>query len=385
MYEELLEKNKKFIQELTQYRSYETEIKTIIQTLNAEKIITISGLSYCGKTQVIHSLLKKTKSFNSTFYFNAFLDSYKSIKNREDMTILFDLYVRVHDIPKIIVLQNTHKIEGIVSFITDLYKTKKYKIILIWNTLSIEWSKKMEIFPQWIDVHSYIWSSISGIPAVRVIPNIKLKQTVLHSIRNDTLLHEVIQLYTIKNTHALIGVLSYLAQLEEYQSLREIHRNINQRWLDISLLTMIDYINAVLKAKILSRVYLYDIKNTNTIESKAVYYFWDVWLRSSFDSEFHPIENLLYLELKMRHYNISWGINGRFQFALRAQKWNNILSIAVDQSWEKNEIRKIARKLEKIWDASRKYVIVENKNSLGMRKFMEGSVEILEITDFLRK
>ena len=148
---------------------------------------------------------------------------------------------------------------------------------------------------------------------------------------------------------------------------------------------MIDYINAALNTKLLSRCYLYDVKNSHTITSKAQYFFWDVGIRRAFDDSVDLTENLLYIELRRNAYHVSAWLNGRFQFAFYAEKNGKKISIALDTSQDKNEIRKTARKLEKIWDTSQKFVIVKNKNSLTMRKFVEESVQIIELREILEK
>ena len=61
-----------------------------------------------------------------------------------------------------------------------------------------------------------------------------------------------------------------------YYSLREIHRSLAQHGIDVSLITMIDYINASLNTKFLSKCERYDVKNNNTINSKAQYFFGDI-------------------------------------------------------------------------------------------------------------
>ena len=385
MFEDILDKNSQFITEQKLYRSFDKEVENCVSILNTDRIVTISWLRHTWKTQMIHSLLKKTQSFSSSFYFNWELDELKSIKNREDMTILFDLFVRIWNIPKIVILQNINHISKIKSFITDLYKTGKYKIILIGNTLHVDGAKNIEVFPLWIDIQKISNTHLWGLPPVRIVPDITYKRFLLQNMRSDILMQEIIKVYTVKNIWSLTWLLNYLAWNDTCQSLREIHRNLSNHWLDISLLTMIDYINACVTAKILSRCYMYDIKNNNTITSKAKYYFWDVWLRSSFDTSFHPLENLLDLEFKMHWYDVSWWINGRFSFAFYAKKWDKILATTLDESWDKSEIRKTARKLEKIGDSSQKFVIVQNKNSLWMRKFVEWFVRIVELSEFLRE
>ncbi len=385
MYRELLDKNLKFISQQKCYRSYDTQTNSLTELLNEKKIVTISWLRHSWKTKLIYSLLSKTQNFSSTFYYNSELDTLGVIQNGDDFIILFDLYVRIHGIPKIIVLQNTNNIVGIKSLISRFFKTKKYKIIVVGNNIKIESVPDIELFP--LGITESIEKSFYGwIPEVRVIPDFEYKDFLLTALKHDIISRDILESYSIKNIALFYKVIWYLAQSREYQSLREIHRNLKAHHIDISLLTLIDYINAALNTKFLSKCHRYDIKNSNTISSKAQYFFGDVWLRKSFTHESIDLtENLLYIELLSKWYSVSGWINGKFTFDFYAQKDNKILAIHLDNSWEKWEIRKSARKLAKLWDKIDKYVVVTNKNSLTMRKFEESWVQIVELLELVEK
>jgi predicted AAA+ superfamily ATPase len=383
MYENLLERNQKFIQDIKCYRSYDSELLQLIKVLNNKKIATISGLRHTGKTNLVFTLLQKTQSFESSFYYNSELDTLWTVKTHEDFIVLFDLYVRIHGIPKIIILQNTNNIEWIKTLISKLYSTKKYKIIIVWNNIKIEWVTDIEIYPLWMSQN--IEESLYGwIAEVRIPKDNHYKDFLLSTLKHDILSRDILESYNIKNISLFYSVIWYLAQTPWYYSLREIHRNLADHNIDVSLITMIEYINAALTTKFLSKCERYDIKNDNIISSKAQYFFGDVWLRKSFSWDMIDLrENLIYIELLRKWYNVTWWINGRFTFEFYAKKWGKTISLAIDNSSGKLEIRKTARKLAKLWDNSQKYVIVQNKNSLTMRKFEESWVKIIEIWELI--
>jgi predicted AAA+ superfamily ATPase len=383
MYENLLERNQKFIQDIKCYRSYDSELLQLIKVLNNKKIATISGLRHTGKTNLVFTLLQKTQSFESSFYYNSELDTLWTVKTHEDFIVLFDLYVRIHGIPKIIILQNTNNIEWIKTLISKLYSTKKYKIIIVWNNIKIEWVTDIEIYPLWMSQN--IEESLYGwIAEVRIPKDNHYKDFLLSTLKHDILSRDILESYNIKNISLFYSVIWYLAQTPWYYSLREIHRNLADHNIDVSLITMIEYINAALTTKFLSKCERYDIKNDNIISSKAQYFFGDVWLRKSFSWDMIDLrENLIYIELLRKWYNVTWWINGRFTFEFYAKKWGKTISLSIDNSSDKLEIRKTARKLAKLWDNSQKYVIVQNKNSLTMRKFEESWVKIIEIWELI--
>jgi predicted AAA+ superfamily ATPase len=68
--------------------------------------------------------------------------------------------------------------------------------------------------------------------------------------------------------------MSYLANNNIFLSLRDLQKNLDNV-INISLKTTIDYVDFSLQAKILKRVYKFDIKTNKPITSKAKYYFTD--------------------------------------------------------------------------------------------------------------
>jgi predicted AAA+ superfamily ATPase len=69
-------------------------------------------------------------------------------------------------------------------------------------------------------------------------------------------------------------VIIYIANINIFTSLRELQREI-EKIENISLKTLIDYIDFSIKSKIIKQVYQYDIKKDKIISSKSKYYFTD--------------------------------------------------------------------------------------------------------------
>jgi len=385
MYQELIEKNRVSIAEKKSFRSFGGELKILLWELNEKKIVTISGLRHTGRTSLVSEAIKKSNSLDRTFYFNAELDALWVIRNKDDFIILFDMYVRIYWVPKIIVLQNMNNITGIKSLIWQFISTKKYKIILVGNNIKVEWVRDLEVFPLAIWENSenniYWW-----IPEVRILPDNSYKDFVLWALKNDIIMVDIIESYGIKNITLFYKVIWYLAQCEDHLSVREIHRNLTDHHIGISHLTLIDYINAAVTTRLLSKCYQHDLKTWKDISSKIRYYFGDSWIRKSFHNSASLLcKNSLYLDFLQKWYTVKWWINGRFYFDFIAEKWSKVFHICFSASQDKSEIRKTARKLAKIWTVSKKYLIIENKNTLGMRKFIEDDVQIIEFSELIWK
>jgi len=129
--EQLLEKNHKFLFEKKIFFSQKQPLKDLVEALNSKKIAIVSGMRYSGKTKFVRDMIEKTDAKDEVFYYNSEVDTLSRIKHTDDLKVLLELHKKVYTNPKIIVLQNISKIEGIKDYIGDLYKEKKYKIIIV--------------------------------------------------------------------------------------------------------------------------------------------------------------------------------------------------------------------------------------------------------------
>ena len=75
MFQDILERNKVYIQNQKLYFPLDQEVIRAVHILNEQKIFTLSGLRHTGKTKLVHALLKKTQSFDQCFYFNGDIDT----------------------------------------------------------------------------------------------------------------------------------------------------------------------------------------------------------------------------------------------------------------------------------------------------------------------
>ncbi len=386
MYQDLITKNRDYIRAIKVYRSYGDKIQNLANWLNNSSIVTLTWLRHTGRTGLVRSMLEKTWKIDECFYYNDELDVLGWIKNKDDFIILFDLYVRIYWVPKIIVLQNMNNIEWIKDLIMQLYKTKKYKILLVWNNIQIQWVVNIELFP--LNITENKEKNIRWwLPTVRIAPENEYKDILLTSLRNDILLTDIIESYNIKNVSLYNNVIWFLSENHDYKSVREIHRNLWENQIEISHLTLIDYLSAAINTRLLSKCYRYDMKAGKVISSKIQYYFWDVWIRKSYtaSSNYNFNQNLLYLDLLSKWYIIHWWINWKFIFDFYVQKWESKICLHFESSSDKSEIRKTARKLAKIDSPALKYVIVENKEKIQwMRKFEEQWVQIIELYEFIQ-
>jgi len=385
MLQENIESQRIFLSSQIAFRDYHREIALILEYLNTSKIVTISWVRYSGKTALISNFIKKTWRGEDYFYFNSELDALWQIMEKQALITLMDAHIRIHWTPKIIILQNTNNIVWIKHFIHSLFKANKYKIILIGNSIKVQWVNDIELFPMRITKESFSEKLYWGLPLVRIAWNAHYKESLLRSFRNDLITKEILESYNIKNLTLFHRVIAYISLITEYHSLRELHRNASLYGIEISLLTFTDYINAAVTTKLLRKSHRYDVKHDNLISSQVQYFFWDVWLRYTLSEERVDYrENILMLELLSRGFDVSAWINGTFTFEVYATSNKTTIAIAFEQSRDKKSIRKTARKLAKLPENISKYVLIDTPISeLWMRKSVEQWVEILELETLL--
>lgn len=369
------------------YKIDKNIIKNTINTLNNDKLVIVSWMRKIWKVNFIKNLINKTKTNNNYFYFNKADDLENKIKNNLDVLNLLNDYVQLYKIPKIIILQNISKIEWIKNFISYLYKNK-YKVILLWNDIKISWIKEIEIKnniylnEENINNKLLYWN----INIINDIEDIRSKKNILKILTNDIFLNSIFKDFSVKSIDLYIFTITFLAEYNSFNSLREIQKELNQIN-KISLKTVIDYIDFSIQAKIIKKCYKYDLKNSKIINSKIKYYFNDNWIRNSL-ANFNLknkilIENLIFNILDFNNYDIYSGLNWKFEFSFYWEKADENIFIHISESKNKDELKKEINKLNKIKINWVKYLLVKDLKKLKIKKIKYDSVIILEINNFL--
>jgi len=425
----LLKSNRAFLQNKKVLFKNSQKIKSIVDILNKDRVVLISGMRFAWKTKFLCEMIEKTGIWEKAFYFNKELDNTWRIKTSEDLESLIEAHTKTYQAPKILILQNISKIEWIKSFIGKVYEEKLYKLVIVWNNLKIEGIQEIEIHnvetPKLIRNDEQGKSNIKeimqygSIEEVALLKDSYLRGFILENIKTSIIAKDIVYAYSIKNSFLYNQTLSFLSSIDEFISLREFNRRLEEASIDISLITTIDYINFTLNSKLVKRMYRYDLKLRKEITSKAKYYFSDTGLRnaihgSSLNSKI-LIENLIYNEITKKGYSIQWWIYGRFEFDFLATPWawmkDEDLYIHISKESDKNEIQKEARKLAKaipeqkkiktdidIFSEApighgevekevprdiRKILLVKNLSDISIRKKNISWVEIIDLDEFI--
>ncbi|MDD3646318.1 MAG: AAA family ATPase [Candidatus Gracilibacteria bacterium] len=383
---ELINKNKSYIGNIKITKNNLNYIKNIVNKLNKEKIIIISGIKNVGKTQVISEMIKKTKIESNFFYFNNNLDNVNIIKNDIDLKNMINIEVNFNKDIKYIFLQNISKIENIKDLIIYLYKSD-FKVILIGNDIKIPNIQEIEIKNS---INEDIEKDIiyGNLGNTYYLNDTNFKKEYINLIKDNILLNQIFCLKSVKNINLYNLIITKLALLEKDISLREFHRDI-EKVNNISLVTMMDYIDFSIQEKIIKRVEFFDFK-TNTIKvNKVRYYFCDNGFRNcltNFDlSRQLLIENIIFVLLNYNNYNIYTGVNGVFEINFYAKKEDKEIIVYLSEQKEKNNIKKEIKKLQKIAGTIKKYLVVEKETKYNFKETTFGDVEIVTIEELIKK
>jgi predicted AAA+ superfamily ATPase len=102
-----------------------------------------------------------------------------------------------------------------------------------------------------------------------------LKENYVELIKNDILLHDIFNAFSVKNIDLYNYTISFLSKNNIFLSLRELQKQLDENK-SISLKTTMDYIDFSIQAKIIRKMYKFDLKTNKYISSRAKYFFSDL-------------------------------------------------------------------------------------------------------------
>jgi Predicted ATPase (AAA+ superfamily) len=167
-----------------------------------------------------------------------------------------------------------------------------------------------DIYHGWAEYTVY-----GGLPLILSMQTDEQKSNYLQHLLKETYLKDIIARNKIGKSQELNDLMLILASaagsLTNPTKIVQTFKSIVNS--SISINTVLNYIDYLKDAFILTEVNRYDIKGRKYIGSPNKYYFEDIGLRNSLlnfrqTEENHIMENIIYNELRFRGYNIDVGI-----------------------------------------------------------------------------
>ncbi len=247
----------------------------------------------------------------------------------------------------------------------------------------------------WVEYITY-----GGLPLVVAMKNDERKTAYLKEQQKNVYINDVIERNGIKNDAELVSLVeiisSSIGSLSNPKKLSDTFKST--AGLNIDPKTISAYLKYLEEAFLIEKVERYDVKGKKYMSTPYKFYFTDLGLRNSFINfrqyeETHIMENVIYLELKRRGYNVDVGViefrerkekeltYKQLEIDFIANKGNNKIYIQSAFSMPNEEkINQEERPLLKVNDSFKKIIIVKDYIK---RTRNENGIITMSIFDFL--
>ena len=210
--------------------------------------------------------------------------------------------------------------------------------------------------------------------------------TIVKDIYNSTIFSDIVRRNQVKKIDQLERVVKYtFNNIGNTFSAKSISNYFKSEQIKIDNETVYSYLEKLQKAYILHKCSRYDLQGKNILKTQEKFYLADVSLRYSVlgytvDSVASSLENIVYLELKRRGYDVYIGKIKDKEIDFVATKQNEKIYVQVTQEIksEKTQKRECEQLLE-IRDNYPKYVVMADDFAGGN---YEG-IKTMNIVDFL--
>lgn len=210
--------------------------------------------------------------------------------------------------------------------------------------------------------------------------------TIVKDIYNSTIFSDIVRRNQVKKIDQLERVVKYtFNNIGNTFSAKSISNYFKSEQRKIDNETVYSYLEKLQKAYILHKCSRYDLQGKKILKTQEKFYLADVSLRYSelgytVDSVASSLENIVYLELKRRGYNVYIGKTKDKEIDFVATKQNEKIYVQMTQEIksEKTQKREYEQLLE-IRDNYPKYVVMANDFAGGN---YEG-IKTMNIVDFL--
>ena len=210
--------------------------------------------------------------------------------------------------------------------------------------------------------------------------------TIVKDIYNSTIFSDIVRRNQVKKIDQLERVVKYtFNNIGNTFSAKSISNYFKSEQRKIDNETVYSYLEKLQKAYILDKCSRYELQGKNILKTQEKFYLADVSLRYSVlgytvDSVASSLENIVYLELKRRGYNVYIGKTKDKEIDFVATKQNEKIYVQVTQEIKSEKTQKrVCEQLLEIRDNYPKYVVMADDFAGGN---YEG-IKTMNIVDFL--
>lgn len=342
-------------------------LKLIIETLGAQKSNGPDQILYINKESLDYDFIKDYKDLHN--YVKA---SFKSVEGSK--YLLVDEIQEIHDWEKAISSlfsegdidifltgSNAHLLSSeIATLISGRFVEFPVYTLSFEEFLLFRGKNKKDM-----DTEFPIYLKFGGLPAIHHFDfDEEVVYQYISSLYNTILLKDVIKRNNVRNVHLLENITRYVFDnVGNIFSAKKISDYVKSQKMKVGTETIQNYISYILSTFALHKVARYDIKGKRILEIHEKYYLGDIGMRHALlgykaADISGVLENIVYLELKRRGYQIYIGKFGNREIDFIAEKENRKMYIQVTYMLSSPEtIEREFSALRSIKDNYPKYVI----------------------------
>ncbi len=191
--------------------------------------------------------------------------------------------------------------------------------------LDFRWKNWQEVKAEFYNYIKFWW-----LPAIH---NMDFKEEMIYSyiswVFHSILFKDIVSRYSIRNSSLLLDIFKFLSDnIWNVVSSKKISDYLKNEKINISVDTLREYLWYFQNTFLLDKVQRYDLKWKKLLDLHEKYYIWDLWFRNYllwykiWDIS-QLLENIVYLELKTRWYEITiWKISDLEVDFIAKKDWN---------------------------------------------------------------
>lgn len=402
-------------------------LNQLISAKNDGLIKVVTGIRRCGKSYLLDPIFKNhllSTGVDENHIIKLELDKTQNLKYRDSKTL--DEYIRSQIKDKdnyYIILDEIQLVEEFEFVLNGLLYEKNIDIYVTGsNSKFLSSDIITEFRGRGESIHVYplsfseflsafngdkldAWTeyvNYGGLPLVALMKGDDRKAKYLEEQSKNVYINDVLERNNISNDSSIIEQLvqiisSSIGSLSNAKKISDTFKS--ELKIDIAPDTISKYLKYLEEAFIIEKANRYEVKGRKYISTPSKYYFVDMGIRNSFINyrqyeETHIMENIIYLELKRRGYNVDIGVieqriknNDKWEYKqlevdFVANKGNNKIYIQSAFSMPDKEKREQEETpLLKIGDSFKKIIITKDH----IKKWRDDNgVITMSIFDFLQ-
>lgn len=390
-------------------KEYVNQIKPFI---DKDIIKIITGIRRCGKSVFLKQIIEYLKSLNisdeNIIYINFDDIKYKNIKNEEELDRIIieksekidgKLYLFFDEVQKLNGWENSIA-SYFASFDADIYLTGSVSNLLSQKNSSSLSGRYIEIkmypfsFKESLEINKNLseeevfddYLKTGGMPFIFNLNGDEEKIEYLENLYDSIILRDVINQNEVRNIELLDKILQFLIDnIGRTFSSRSISNFFKHEGRNVSSETIMNYLKYCEIAYIIHKVKRENILGKEILKTQEKYYltdhgFKEVIFRNNQNSESQILENIVYVELLRRGYDVKIGKINNLEVDFVCKKRREKIYIQVSSYLnDEKTIEREFKSLLKINDQYPKYVLSLNKMDLSYN-----GIKHINIIDFLK-